>query len=241
MEILIDGDMILYRAAHAAETETKWCDSFWTLHTCEGELRDVAVECIEHIERKTNGTKTIMVFSDDKTFRYDLYPDYKGNRRNKRKPMGLKDLRSWLTTQYTTLVYDNLEADDVIGIYCTKNTDSIAVSGDKDFATLPIKWYNHLKDELVTTTHEEARFNHAIQTLTGDTVDGYQGIKGVGPVTARKYLEKNGATWESIVEMYQAKELTEDDALLTARLAYILQAGDYDLKTKEIKLWLPNK
>ena len=240
MEIVIDGDMILYRAAHSAETETKWCDSFWTLHTCEGELRDIAVDCIEHIERKTNATNTILVFSDKENFRYDIYPDYKGNRKDKRKPMGLMALRDWLTTQYVTLVWDRLEADDVIGIYCTKNKNTIAVSGDKDFATLPIRWYNHLKDETVHITPEEARFNHAIQTLTGDTVDGFDGIKGVGPVTARKYLEKNGTSWASIVELYEKKGLTEDDALLTARLSYILQVQDYNPETKEIQLWLPN-
>ena len=240
MEIVIDGDMILYRAAHASEVETKWCDSFWTLHTDEADLRQKAEESIEHIERKTGATKTIMAFSDDKTFRYDIYPEYKGNRKNKRKPMGLKDLKEWLTSKYETLIWDNLEADDVIGIYCTRNPNAIAVSGDKDFATLPITWYNHLKDETRVITPAEAKFNHLVQTLTGDSVDGFEGIKGVGPVTARKHLHKGGTSWANIVELYEAKDLTEDDALLTARLCYILQDGDYNEKTKDIKLWLPS-
>lgn len=241
MEIVIDGDMILYRACHAAETETKWCDSFWTLHTEEGDLRNKAIDSVENIERKTGATKTTMVFSADKTFRYDIYPEYKANRKGKRKPMGLSGLREWMSKTWNTLVWDNLEADDVIGIYCTRNPNTIAVSGDKDFATLPITWYNHLKDETRKITKDEAKYNHAIQTLTGDSVDGFEGIKGVGPKTAQKYLDKQGSNWASIVELYEAKELTEDDALLTARLCYILQDGDYDEETKEIKLWLPNK
>ena len=40
---------------------------------------------------------------------------------------------------------------------------------------------------------------------------------------------------------YEKAGMTEDDALLTARLAYILHDKDYNEKTKEITLWTPKK
>jgi DNA polymerase-1 len=136
------------------------------------------------------------------------------------------------------MMQDNMEADDLIGIMCTQAPKTtIALSGDKDFATLPITWYNFLRDELVTLTKEEANKNHLIQTLMGDATDGYQGLKGVGPKTAVKLLDKHGWDWEAIVKIYESKDMTEEDALLTARLAYILRTENF--KDGKIILWQP--
>jgi DNA polymerase-1 len=79
-----------------------------------------------------------------------------------------------------------------------------------------------------------------LQTLMGDATDNYQGIKGVGIKTAEKMLEKDGYTWDTVVACYEKAGLTEDDALMNARLAYILQHQDVDHTTKTIKqLWTP--
>jgi DNA polymerase-1 len=73
----------------------------------------------------------------------------------------------------------------------------------------------------------------------GDSTDGFGGLKGCGPRTAEKLLEKNGATWSTVVDAYKAKGQTAEDALLTARLARILRHGDYNKETNEVKLWQP--
>jgi 5'-3' exonuclease len=73
----------------------------------------------------------------------------------------------------------------------------------------------------------------------GDATDGYQGLKGVGPKTAVKLLDKHGWNWDGVVKIYKSKGLQEKHALLTARLAYILQNKDYD--KGKITLWTPNK
>ena len=133
-----------------------------------------------------------------------------------------------------------MEADDLIGIMCTRDpNNTIAISGDKDFATLPITWYNHLKGIRVTTTPEQAKYNHFIQTLAGDPVDGYSGVKGIGVKTAKRILDAEEPTWDTVVDAYEKADMTEQDALLNARLAYILQDKDYNEVTKEIKLWQP--
>ena len=52
-------------------------------------------------------------------------------------------------------------------------------------------------------------------------------------------LEKEGYNWNTVVDAYTKAGQTEEEALLNARLAYILQNKDYDITKKEIKLWLP--
>ncbi len=114
--------------------------------------------------------------------------------------------------------------------------DSIIISEDKDMLTVPGKLYRG--GELLTVTPEMARYQHMYQTLTGDATDGYPGCPGVGPKTAEKLLQ--GAPegfWGVVVQAYEKAGLTEDDALLNARMAYILQAENW--KDGEVKLWQP--
>ena len=240
--IMIDGDMIIYRAAFSSEVETKWDDDTWTLHSSEAEATAKVDELVEGIMKKLKATEYITCISSKTNFRKELYPDYKANRSAKRKPLCVNALSEYMYDYHNGLIVDNLEADDLIGILCTRNPkETIAVSGDKDFGTLPITWYNHLKDEITTTGVRKAKRFHLIQTLTGDAIDGYKGLKGVGIKTAEKILDKNGATWKTVVNEYKKHDLTEEDALLTARLAYILQKQHYNLETKKIKLWTPRK
>ena len=238
--IIIDGDMIIYRAAFSSEVETKWDDNIWTLHSSEAEARAKIDLLVSEILDKLKAKEYITCISGKKNFRKDLFEGYKANRSGKRKPLGISDLSEYMYDYHNGMIIDNIEADDAIGIFCTRHPrETIAVSGDKDFGTLPITWYNHLKDELTTTTLRKAKRFHLIQTLTGDAIDGYKGLKGVGVKTAEKILDKNGATWKTVVDEYKKHDLTEEDALLTARLAYILQSKDFNLETQEIKLWTP--
>ena len=240
--LLIDGDMILYKAACAAEQEMRWDDETWTLQTNMVEAKAEADRNIDTISNALKSKKIKVFFSPSRTFRHDLWPAYKANRKDKRKPLGIGELRDWMMQEYDSELYPNIEADDAIGIWATEDPENrVAVSGDKDFATLPIHWYNHLKDTLRIISKEEADHFHLVQSLMGDSTDGFGGIKGCGPMTAKKLLDKNGATWKTVVDAYKAKGETEYEALLTARLARILRAGDYNFDTHEITLWTPNK
>ena len=240
--LLIDGDMILYKAACAAEQEMRWDDETWTLQTNMVEAKAEADRNIDTISNALKSKKIKVFFSPSRTFRHDLWPAYKANRKDKRKPLGIGELRDWMMQEYDSELYPNIEADDAIGIWATEDPENrVAVSGDKDVATLPIHWYNHLKDTLRIISKEEADHFHLVQSLMGDSTDGFGGIKGCGPMTAKKLLDKNGATWKTVVDAYKAKGETEYEALLTARLARILRAGDYNFDTHEITLWTPNK
>ena len=236
--LFLDGDMLAYRAAFSNEVETKWEDAVWTLHTDVNASLAYCDDFIESMCTKFSTEDYFIVFSPKTNFRFELFPDYKGNRKNKRKPLALSELKKQIRKRHTFMMQDNMEADDLIGIMCTQDPkNTIALSGDKDFATLPITWYNYLRDELITLSEEEADKNHLIQTLMGDATDGYQGIKGVGPKTAVKLLDKHGWNWEAVVKIYESKDMTEEDALLTARLAYILRKENF--KEGKIILWQP--
>jgi DNA polymerase-1 len=57
--------------------------------------------------------------------------------------------------------------------------------------------------------------------------------------TAEKLLDKEGAEWQTVVNAYEKAGMGEDEALLNARMAFILRDGYYDKDTKEITLWTP--
>ena len=72
----------------------------------------------------------------------------------------------------------------------------------------------------------------------GDATDGYSGCPGIGPKTAEKVLEQ-GCDWATVVGCFKAKGLSEEAALIQARVARICHAKDYDFEKKEVILWNP--
>ena len=56
---------------------------------------------------------------------------------------------------------------------------------------------------------------------------------------AETLFNKEGYSWATVVKAFEDKGLTEDDALLNARLARILTIDDYDTKRQEPILWTP--
>ena len=123
-------------------------------------------------------------------------------------------------------------------------------------------------DYVRSVTEAEADRTHLLQTLTGDVTDGYPGCPGIGPVRAAALLDegkvleaseriiqrgarkgeteiswtptREGSPWEIIVSAYASQGLSEDVALMNARVARIARHSDYDFDKKEIKLWLPH-
>lgn len=187
-----------------------------------------------------------LVISNGKNFRHNLYSEYKGNRKNIVPHPAFEGLKNAVKEYQATVWEDGIEADDLIGIRTTEFPNSIAVSADKDFATIPCRLYipdSHGKaGSWHSFTEDEANRNWLIQAMTGDVIDNYKGIPGVGPVKANTVIPANAPVqymWNNVVMAFKMKGLTEVDALLMARLARILRHGEYDFETKEVKLWTP--
>lgn len=234
--LLIDGDIVAYKATVSAETPINWGDGLWTLHCYE---QDVAIRLDEQIDKLVNEAPVqdcIVALSDKANYRKELAPYYKANRKTTRKPMLLQWAKEYLQSKYNTVMYRRLEADDVLGILGTANTDTIIWSEDKDLRTVPAKHW--IDGDVVEISEEEADYNFFTQTLVGDATDNYKGCPSVGYKTAEKILEF-GDGWGAVVRAFISKGLSEEVALENARLARILRNGEYDTDTGEVKLWTP--
>ena len=240
--LLIDGDVVAYQHAAKVEQPIHWGDDLWTLHADARECRGRIKDWIGWIKEKVECESIQLFLSCPQNFRKELEPSYKANRKNKRKPIVLQDIREWMMSEYGAVVYPRLEADDAIGLELTRKTkgERVAASIDKDFDTIPGMHFNWDKDETVReVTKEEADYNFFTQALTGDSTDNYGGCPGVGPKKAEKILEGVSDYWGAIRGAYEKAGLSEEVALTQARLARILRDGEYNMKTNKIKLWKP--
>jgi DNA polymerase-1 len=240
--LLIDGDILLYQISSSTEEAYDWGDDIWTLHGDVKEAKEKVDVWIADIKDHLEATHIVITLTDHANWRKDVLPTYKHNRKSKRKPLVFPALRDYAAATYKTELWETLEADDVMGILSTNPTDKtekIIVSEDKDMKTIPGLLYNpgHPEDGIVDITLEQADRTHLTQALTGDATDGYSGCPGVGPKTAIKVL-KDG-DWIEVVAAYEKAGLTEEDALIQARVARILRHGEYNKTKKEVKLWTP--
>lgn len=233
--LLVDGDIVAYKAATVAETPIDWGDGFWTLHAFEKDVIGSMEEFMSKIIKESGCTEVITCLSGNNLYRKELAPYYKQNRAGKRKPMLLNFAKKYLSEKYNGRVEDRLEADDLLGILGSADKNTVIWSIDKDLLTIPA---NHLLDGRVVEVEEaEADYWFLYQTLVGDSTDNYKGCPTVGAKRADKLLQDNGATWETVVEAYASKGLGVEVALENARLARILRDGEYNFETKKVKLW----
>jgi len=238
VSLLIDADFIVYKACAANEIDIDWGDDVILVtsrfseayKSVERDLFRIATDlgCFDD---------SILFFTDSVNFRKRIDPSYKGHR-NRKKPCGYRRVINKLKEEYNVVVMPELEADDAIGIYATKEQGHIICSPDKDMRQIPGDLYD-LSDGVTTITQEEGERWHFIQTLAGDQTDGYGGVPGFGIKRAEAFFEENGYTWKAVVKAFASKDLDESVALQNARLAKILQHSDYDYSNQCVKLWTP--
>ena len=248
---LIDGDMYAFQVAASSQVEV-----YFENMLCVGADIDTAKhnldQMIEGFMETLDAEAVHIAISDPAkgNFRKDVLPTYKLARVNAWQPVLRKPMMEHLQDAYRCTHKPGLEGDDILGIWATGDNffggyDKIVVSGDKDLKyTIPGAHWNPAKDfhtGIVQITEEQADYGHLFQTLTGDAVDGYKGIPGIGPKKAAKILEHPELTmWEAIVQAYEKAGLTEEDALVQARVARILRASDYDFEKQQPILWSPS-
>lgn len=243
---LMDGDIFAFEIAAGAEEPIHWGDGLWTLHAFEEPAIARLESRIEELGDSIGADRIIVALSDTDNWRTSVLPTYKENRVGQRKPMLLNVLKEHLATNYECFVRPSLEADDVLGILSTWSGlkgEKIIVTKDKDLQTIPgLHFLSHKEDEGVfEVSEDEADLWHLIQTLAGDVTDGYKGCPGIGVVRARRALEDlpQEERWGQVVQMFEKAGLSEEEALVQARVARICRASDYDFKNRKVKLWMP--
>jgi DNA polymerase-1 len=241
--LLIDADVLAFEASVIAEESIEWKEEMWTVHADMALAKARIVNRVEQFKEKLQADDIVMALTDRANYRRILNPDYKSNRSKSRLPNILKQVKKWIIEELDGQLWPNLEADDIISILATDkkmDEETIIVSIDKDFKSVPGIYYDFNKDETHHVSQEDADRYHLIQTLTGDATDGYSGVPKVGAVTAKRLLDKEGYDWDVVKKCYEDVGLTENDALMNAWMARLLQADNYCFRTNTIKkLWTP--
>ena len=191
-----------------------------------------------------------------KTFRTELYADYKGQRKptpselSEQFPLSMKVLDA---LGIHTLELDNYEADDIIGTFAKaapEDVEVIIVTGDRDELQLVdkrTKVYYTKRGISDIQIFDEAEFaaNYEglepkqlieLKGLMGDTSDNIPGVPGVGPKTAIKLIKEYGTVANVLanIDKVSAKalkaklEANKESALLSQKLATICTEAPVD-------------
>jgi len=158
--------------------------------------------------------------------------------------MVLNVLRDYIMEKHNGIMWKNLEADDVMGIMATEphpTEDRIIVSIDKDMRQIPAK-VSRDGETVEEIPQRLADYWFMIQTLAGDSTDGYTGLPNVGVKTAEKMIKQYTNVplldlWKIVVGAYKSKGYSKKEALQQARVAHILRHKEYNKKTGKVKLW----
>jgi DNA polymerase I len=197
--LLIDGSSYLYRAFHAM-ADLKNSQGMFT-----GALYGL-VSMLRKTKENYPSTYCACIFdAKEKTFRHDMYPEYKANRSSMPENLvtqiqyvdDLVKALGWLTIKVPTI-----EADDVIGTlskHACPHMPVLIATGDKDMAQL-VNHNVHLVDTMKNVYMDiegvKGKFDLLPEqiidylALMGDTSDNIVGIDKVGPKTAVKWLKQ---------------------------------------------------
>lgn len=151
-----------------------------------------------NIQKYTDGIGPLKFYlSRHGSFREKLFPLYKNNREDLRRPVHLEACKDYLLAhKHTGCIPGEYEADDLMAM--NQGANSIICSVDKDLLQVPGHHYNWVTDTYREISETEGLINLYSQILTGDVADGIPGLHKVGPKTAEKLLK--GLTEEA--DMY---------------------------------------
>jgi DNA polymerase-1 len=253
--LVIDADSLIYQAAAAheivfpsEEVDPTGLPLYLSYHSHPPEVMKDFWSSVVELEERFNAKETFICITDSaENFRLTIDPTYKGNRKHVRKPLSVKLVRDTLSELPNVHFKPTLEADDVCGILMTMKKHAgdnmLCWSPDKDLRSIPGRHVGMGKGEpkIVTVSLQEADQAHLLQTVAGDSTDGYPGLSGVGMKTGRLWFEKHGWTWEAALELARKHGRDEEYLLRQARLARILRATDYDFERKVPLLWEPER
>ena len=196
--LLVDGSSYLYRAFHAITD----------LRNSKGEPTNAifgVLNMLRRLHKDFPADYSACVFdAKGKTFRDDLYPEYKATRTAMPDDLALQiePLHEAIRAMGWPLVMvEGVEADDVIGTLAVdaqkRGMRTVISTGDKDITQLVnplVTLVNTMSNETLDEAGVEKKFGVKAEriidylTLVGDAVDNVPGVAKVGPKTAVKWL-----------------------------------------------------
>ncbi|MDF3083003.1 DNA polymerase I [Burkholderia sola] len=198
--LLVDGSSYLYRAYHAMP------DLRGPGGEPTGALYGI-INMLRRMRKEVSAEYSACVFdAKGKTFRDDLYADYKANRPSMPPDLALQvePIHGAVRALgWPLLMVEGVEADDVIGTLAREaerhGMNVIVSTGDKDLAQLVtdrVTLVNTMTNETLDRDGVLAKFGVPPEriidylALIGDTVDNVPGVEKCGPKTAVKWLSQ---------------------------------------------------
>ena len=201
--LLVDGSSYLYRAFHALPD----------LRSSDGRPTGAIYGVLNMLQKLIKSERpdylSVVFDTPAKTFRHDIFPDYKANRQKTPEDLiaQIEPLHQLIINLGLPLIaVDGVEADDVIGTLALeadkKGIKTLIATGDKDMAQLVtenIHLIDTMKDLRMGPAEVKEKFG--IQpdrfidylSLAGDTSDNIPGVEKVGPKTAIKWINEYGS------------------------------------------------
>jgi DNA polymerase-1 len=201
--ILVDGSGYIFRAFFALPP----------MNTSRGMPTNATfgfIRMLLKLLKEARPTHIAIVFdSPNRTFRDDLFGDYKKNRRETPGDLLVQIpyiYRAVEAFRIETIVIEGFEADDVIGTLAARaakdNFEVTLITADKDFMQLVaphVTLWDTMRDRRIAVRDVRDRFGVEpgalveIQALTGDSIDNIKGVPGVGEKTASALVQKFGS------------------------------------------------
>lgn len=240
--VIFDGDFILYFATHGNKVLDKYGNPIrennkfvYTDKTLQ-EVYKACDDIIINVFIKTNINDYIGFLGGKKCFRYDIYPEYKANRKNLVKPKFWQECKDYLIERWNFKICDSIEADDAVNITRNRLKDthnSIIVTTDKDLIKCIEGTYLDGKTfDVYYTSHNVAEYNFWRSMITGDSTDNIKGLPKCGKVYAEKLLNDSKDYRQSVYDAYYIKECNDFD--LNYNLLKILDDKE-DFEVPEIQ------
>ena len=215
---------------------------------------------ILNIYEKFKPEQMIVVFdTKKKTFRSDIYKEYKSNRTDPPEELIpqfsiIRDATDAL--QIPRLEMDGYEADDIIATYTKqaeeKGVSVTIISSDKDLMQLVnknTKMYDSMKDKLIGVKEVKEKFGVEpskvidVQALAGDRIDNIPGVSGIGVKTAAELINNFNSLENVLAKVNEIKQpkrrqilIDEKDKALISKKLVTLKCN-VDIKKYDLNLF----
>ena len=251
---LIDGYGFVFRAYHSIPPLTR------NDGTPVGAVFGFTTMLLKLLASLNVSHIAVIFDSGSKTFRNDIYPEYKANR-----PPCPEDLipqfsivrESAEALNISILEKIGFEADDIIATIAKKSAkegfEVVIVSSDKDLMQLideNIKMFDAMKNKMVSFNEVQEKFSVEpskvleVLSLIGDSSDNVPGVRGIGPKTASELInqfENLENLYENLDKIKQEKrramlEENKSNAFLSKKLIRLDENVELGIEIDDLKV-----
>ena len=259
---LIDGSGYIFRAYYALPPLTRKSDGLPT--GAVSGFCSMLFKLLEDSKSDQNLNKpshfAVIFDSARKTFRNEIYSDYKANRSeapDDLAPQFEYIRKSVLAFNLPSVELKNYEADDLIATYAEqilkKGAKVTIVSSDKDLMQLyrkNVRIFDPMKNKFITEEDILSKFGVDsskvidVQALAGDSSDNVPGVPGIGVKTAAELINKYGTLEKLLMSAHEIKQNkrretlieNKDKAIVSKKLVTLKQDAPVNRDLAEFKL-----